>query len=92
MSNCECWKHRYHVVHTLPGDPRVYDHSQGTMDDLRLRDDCDELESWPAEKYQHGMTADDLRAACQAPAPPTHAPEPAHTHNAREGREEQNHE
>ncbi len=57
---CECWYHRYHVVHTLPGDERVYDHSQGTWNgDLRGRQD---VESYPSELYEHGMTASQLRA------------------------------
>jgi len=60
---CECPYHRYHCVHTIPGDNRVYDHSQGTWDEtLRGRDD---VETWPAESFKHGMTADDLRRAVQ---------------------------
>ena len=55
---CECWHHRYGVVHTLPGDVRVYDHSQGTMDTLRERRD---LEDHPSRLYEHGMSADVLR-------------------------------
>jgi hypothetical protein len=59
--SCDCIFHRYHVVHCLPGDPRVYDHSQGTWDDvLRSRDD---VENYPSHTYIHGMSADELRAA-----------------------------
>lgn len=56
---CECWHHRYGIVHCLPGDERVYDHSQGTWDaTLRGRED---VESYPSVIYRHGMTATELR-------------------------------
>jgi len=58
---CECWYHRYHIVHTLPGDEMVYDHSQGVWDtDLKGKEG---IETYPSYLYKHGMTAMQLREA-----------------------------
>jgi len=58
---CDCWYHRYHVVHCIPESEKVFDHSQGTWDD-KLRSQP-EIETYPSELYQHEMTASELREA-----------------------------
>jgi len=63
---CKCWYHRYDVVHTIEGDDRVYDHSQGTWD-LCLRGK--EIETYPSSIYRHGMTADELKKEAREKRP-----------------------
>jgi hypothetical protein len=71
--SCECWFHRYHVVHTIVGDPvTVYAHDQFAWDTalapaLRAGQT---VETWPSEQYRHRETADELRERLD-PRPPT---------------------
>jgi hypothetical protein len=63
---CECWHHRYHMVHIIDGDDRVYCHSQSQWDDLRRihgNSLNDKIHSFPSELYKHGMTAEEIKNA-----------------------------
>lgn len=61
---CECLFHRYHVVHVYQGV--VYDHSQGTWDEVLRDADPQEIRHYPSSEYRHGMTGDELVAASRA--------------------------
>jgi len=64
---CECWYHRYNVVHTVKDDnAAVYDHSQGTWDaELRGK----KVKTFPSDLYQHGMTATELEKEAREKRP-----------------------
>jgi len=62
---CECIYHRYHSVHIYQG--QIYDHSQSTWDNVFKNADTEDIETYSSELYVHGMTADELRKATNAP-------------------------
>ena len=64
-SHTPCMEHRYHIVHTIKGCNQVFSHSQNQWDANLRQVEPDKLETWPSYKYEHGMTADELRVACQ---------------------------
>lgn len=60
INHCECWYHRYHVVH-ICSCGEIIDHSQGTWDIHKFHMNRDEFESYPSELYRHGDTPETLR-------------------------------
>ena len=66
VNNCECCYHRYHVVHVIAGDPKVYDHSQSTWDTVLRGLPRGSVQTFPSVNYRHGMSAVDLRAEAAA--------------------------
>ena len=58
-TECECWYHRYHVVH-ICGCGQLIDHSQGSWDTHK---NCEgRMEDYPSCVYRHGDTPGTLRA------------------------------
>jgi hypothetical protein len=54
---CDCWFHRYHVVH-ICACGKLIDHSQGTMDEHRFHGN---MESFPSNLYRHNDTPQMLK-------------------------------
>jgi hypothetical protein len=62
LEKCDCWYHRYHCVHVIEGDNRVYDHSQGTWNSTLRYVEPEMVKTFPSELYDHGMSAQELIA------------------------------
>jgi hypothetical protein len=55
---CECWFHRYHVVH-ICGCGQLIDHSQGAWDQHKFHGG--NWETFPSELYRHDDTPESIR-------------------------------
>lgn len=58
--SCDCFHHRYHIVHIFADSEVVYDHSQGTFDSI-LKNKLGSRKDIPSRFYEHGMTASQLK-------------------------------
>ncbi|OGW44473.1 MAG: hypothetical protein A2Y66_01900 [Nitrospirae bacterium RBG_13_41_22] len=58
MAKCDCYYHRYHCVHVIDGDDRVFNHSQATWEET-LKGQVN-IKTYSSDFYVHGMTAKEL--------------------------------